>query len=151
MKDLWHLICSLAWNIKVFLEKFKFVCCDKSYPFFFVIFLSFRILDSSPIIMIKLNFFLFTLFGLIWSTPIQPPSGITEPGDNCCSKFTRFHESLLKAGASNDQPCIDAHKVQLACCFLIAIVRPSICSSASWFGKIFLCFCLYKVCRKKTY
>ena len=75
------------------------------------IFLSFRILDSSPIIMIKLNFFLLTLFGLIWSTPIQPPSGITEPGDNCCSKFTRFHESLLKAGASNDQPCIDAQPI----------------------------------------
>ena len=93
------------------LEKFKFVCCDKSYPLFFVIFLSFRILDSSPIIMSKLNFFLLTLFGLTWSSPIQPPSGITELGDNCCSKFTRFHESLLKAGASNDQPCIDAQPV----------------------------------------
>ena len=61
--------------------------------------------------MSKLNFFLLTLFGLTWSSPIQPPSGITEPGDNCCSKFTRFHESLLKAGASNDQPCIDAQPV----------------------------------------
>ena len=93
------------------LLQFKFVCCDKSYPLFFVIFLSFRILDSSPIIMSKLNFFLLTLFGLTWSSPIQPPSGITEPGDNFCSKFTRFHESLLKAGASNGQPCIDAQPI----------------------------------------
>ena len=57
----------------------------------------------------------------------------------------RVHKTVIHNGPTR----VQFHKVQLTCCFSIAIVRPSICSSASWFGKIFLRFCFYNVCRKK--
>ena len=38
------------------------------------------------------------------------PPGVTEPGEDC-RKFTRFHESVLKAGASFDQTCVKTRPI----------------------------------------
>merc|ERR1712112_585436 len=65
--------------------------------------------NCGPCIFSKMmNFILFTVFGLAYSSPLQNqqhqhghPPGVTEPG-NDCKKFTGFHESLLKAGSSLD-------------------------------------------------
>merc|ERR1712083_804825 len=60
--------------------------------------------------MMGLKFFLLTLVGLTYSSPPQNqhghghPPGVTEPGDDC-RKFSRFHESLLKAGYSFGETC----------------------------------------------
>ena len=38
------------------------------------------------------------------------PPEVTEAGEDC-RKFTRFHESLLEAGASFDQTCIETRPI----------------------------------------
>ena len=38
------------------------------------------------------------------------PPEVTEPGEDC-RKFTRFHESLRKAGSSFDQTCVDTSPI----------------------------------------
>ena len=47
------------------------------------------------------------------------PHGVTEPGDDC-RKFTRFHESFLKAGASFDQTCAETSLISKYCNFSIS-------------------------------
>merc|ERR1712126_570833 len=70
---------------------------------------NFRLLPISICTMMGLKFFLLTLVGLTFSSPLQNqhghghPPGVTEPGD--CRKFSRFHESLLRAGYSFDDTC----------------------------------------------
>ena len=45
------------------------------------------------------------------------PPEVTEPGDDC-RKFTRFHESVMKAVASFDQTCTETSLICKYCNFL---------------------------------
>ena len=45
------------------------------------------------------------------------PPGVSEPGDDCW-KFTRFHESVRKAGATFEQTCTETSLICKYCNFL---------------------------------
>ena len=68
--------------------------------------------------MILMILLLANIWGLSFSSPHLygkyhqegHPPGVTEPGDDC-RKFTRFHESVLKAGASFDQTCVETSPI----------------------------------------